>query len=381
MNISDFTPYTSEMLAMLERFAAIESPSTGKAAVDRMGAAVAAELQALGAQLTLHPQAAAGDHLEAGWNFWTFGGDPPQAFAPLLLLCHMDTVYQAGTLSHFAVRQENGFLHGPGVYDMKGGIVVALFAVRLLKERGLLRRPLAALFTSDEETGSATSRPLVEALARPAAGVFCLEPATEDGALKTARKGTGEIEIVARGRAAHAGTDHSHGRNAIEELAHHVLAVQRLTDYERGTTTNVGLVSGGTRTNVVPGEARALVDVRIPGPEEAARLEAWAQGLQPVIEGCTVEARLTFKRPPMPRDSVMAAAFARAQAIGRRLGLELGEVSTGGGSDANYVAPLGVPVLDGLGVRGGGAHSERERMQIDSLPERAALLASLISEW
>jgi glutamate carboxypeptidase len=378
--IADFAPYQPEMLSMLERFASMESPSTDKAAVDRLGAAVAAELQALGAQLTPHPLAAAGDHIEARWNFGTHGGPSPEA-SPLLILCHMDTVYEAGTLARFPLRAENGYLHGPGVYDMKGGIVGALFAVRLLMERGLMERPLVALFTSDEETGSATSRPLIEALARQAAAVFCLEPAAEDGSLKTARKGTGEIEIVARGQAAHAGIDHARGRNAIEELAHHILAVQRLTDYPRGTTVNVGLVSGGTRINVVPNEARARVDLRIPGPEEAAHLEAWVAGLQPVIEGCTVEARITFKRPPMPRDAVMAAAFARAQAIVRRLGLELSETSTGGGSDANYVAPLGVPVLDGLGVRGGGAHSERECMQVASLSERAALLASLIMEW
>lgn len=380
LTISDFTPFTPEMLDMLKRFAAIESPSTDKASVDRLGEAVAGELRALGAQLTIHPQASAGDHIEASWNFWV-SGDPPHDFSPLLLLCHMDTVFDPGTLERFPISEENGLLHGPGVYDMKGGIVLALFAVRLLKERGLLRRPLTALFTSDEETGSATSRPLIETLARSSAAAFCLEPAMDDGSLKTARKGTGEIEIVTRGRAAHAGTDHSRGRNAIEELAYHILSVQRLTDYELGLTTNVGLVSGGTRPNVVPDEARARVDFRIASPADAARLEAWASVIRPVIDGCTVEARLTFNRPPMPRDAVMAAAFGKAQAIGRSVGLELGEASTGGGSDANFVAPLGVPVLDGLGVRGGGAHSERERVLIDSLPERAALLANLISEW
>ena len=380
LSISDFTPYTPEMLSMLRRFAAIESPSTDKAAVDRLGQAVAAELQSLGAQLTIHPQASAGDHIEASWNFWV-SGDAPQDFSPLLLLCHMDTVFDAGTLERFPLSEENGLLRGPGVYDMKGGIVATLFAVRLLRERGLLRRPLTALFTSDEETGSATSRPLIETLARPAAAAFCLEPAMDDGSLKTARKGTGEIEIVARGRAAHAGTDHARGRNAIEELAHHVLAVQRLTDYDLGTTTNVGQVSGGTRPNVVPDEARARVDFRIANPADVARLEDWAATRRPVIDGCSVEVRLAVNRPPMPRDAVMAAAYGKARAIGRGLGLDLGEGSTGGGSDANFVAPLGVPVLDGLGVRGSGAHSERERVLIDSLPERAALLARLILEW
>ena len=160
MNISDFSTYTGEMTAMLVRFAAIESPSTDKSAVDRMGAAVEAELQALGARITHHPQTAAGDHLEARW------GEQVQQTAPLLILCHMDTVFELGTLAHFPLRQENGALHGPGVFDMKGGIVVLLYALRHLLATGVLKRPVTALFTSDEETGSATSRRLIEDLAR-----------------------------------------------------------------------------------------------------------------------------------------------------------------------------------------------------------------------
>ena len=376
MNISDFSPRMDEMAAMLVRFAAIESPSTDKAAVDRMGAAVEAELQALGARITRHPQIGAGDHIEARWGQAAAPGQ-----LPLLVLCHMDTVFDLGTLQHFPLRQENGVLHGPGVFDMKGGIVAFLYAMRHLIGRGAALRPLIALFTSDEETGSATSHGLIETLGRSSAAAFCLEPALPGGELKTARKGTGDIEIVARGRAAHAGTDHEKGRNAIEELAHHILAVQALTDRAKGTTTNAGVVSGGTRSNVVPDEARLLVDFRVESAQEAARLQAWAAGLRPAIDGCTVEVRFSQDRPPMPRTALMAAAFHKAQAIARPLGLELEEGSTGGGSDANLVAPLGIPVLDGLGVRGGGAHSEGEHTQLDSLPERAALLAALISEW
>ncbi len=375
--IDDFTPLQDEMVALLVRLAGIESPSTDKLAVDRFGAALAEELRALEAEIDVLPQATAGDHLAAKWAV-----DPPDADRqPILILCHMDTVYEPGTLARFPLFSEAGVVHGPGVFDMKGGIVAALFALRLLRQGGLLNRPVSALFTSDEETGSLTSRPLIEALARRSAAVFCLEPALPDGALKTARKGTGDIEIVARGRAAHAGSDHALGSNAIAELAHHIISLQALTDYSRGTTTNVGLVSGGTRTNVVPDEARAQADFRVAEAGEVVRLETWAAGLRPAVEGCTVEARVTLNRPPMPRDRVMAAAFAQAQAIARPLGLELSEGSTGGGSDANFVAPLGVPVLDGLGVRGGGAHSEREHMLAASLPERAALLASLILEW
>jgi glutamate carboxypeptidase len=374
--LSDFTPLQDEMVALLTSLANIESPSTDKDAVDRLGAVLAQELDALGAEVSVLPQAVTGDHLVAKWAAEGAGPERP----PALILCHMDTVYERGTLARYPVFAEAGVLYGPGVYDMKGGIVVTLFALRQLRQAGLLARPVTALFTSDEETGSQASRPLIEALARQSGVAFCLEPAMEDGSLKTARKGTGEIEIVARGRAAHAGSDHAQGRNAIAELSHHILSVQALTDYARGTTTNTGRISGGTRSNVVPAEARAWVDFRVAEAGEVARLEAWVSGLRPVLEGCQVEATLTLNRPPMPRDALMAASFAKAQAIAHPLGLELSEGSTGGGSDANFVAPLGVPVLDGLGVRGGGAHSEREHTFIPSLPERAALLANLILE-
>jgi glutamate carboxypeptidase len=383
LTLSDFTPLTGEMVALLQRFAEIESPTTSKAAVDRFGAAVAEELRPLGAGLTLYPQAAAGDALLAKFNPLPDLQSGDQR--PLLTLAHLDTVHELGTLGRFPVRVEGESLHGPGVFDMKGGIVALIFALRRLREISggalPLRRPLWALFTSDEETGSETSRPLIESLARQAAGVFTLEPAMSGGELKTSRKGTGEIVITARGRAAHAGSDHAKGRNAIQELAHHILAVQKLTDYGRGTTVNVGVVHAGTRTNIVPDEARAEADFRVSDAAEVARLQAWAAKLRPVIEGCTVEAQVSTNRPPMPRDAVMALSFQKARAIGRKLGLELGEGGTGGASDANFVAPLGVPVLDGLGVRGDGAHSEREHTIIASLPERAALLAALLMEW
>ena len=344
LSIDDFRPYTRDMVSLLTRLVEIESPTTDKAAVDRFGAALAAELSSLGATLTVHPQAQAGNHLEARWGSGPGG---------ILVFCHMDTVHEIGALARFPVRESEGKLHGPGVEDMKGGIVVFLAAVRRLQERHLMpNRPLTALFTSDEETGSSTSRALIEQLARPAAVTFCLEPALPSGALKTARKGTGSIELVARGRAAHAGSDHEKGRNAIEELAHHILAAQRLTNYAQGTTANVGIVSGGTRSNVVPEEARAEVDLRVTNLEEAERLKTWAASVRPELEGTTITATVAFDRSPMPRDAMMAATFQKAQAIASRIGLSLTEGSTGGGSDANFVAPLGVPVLDGLGVRG-----------------------------
>jgi glutamate carboxypeptidase len=222
---------------------------------------------------------------------------------------------------------------------------------------------------------------LIERTALQAELALCLEPALPDGSLKTARKGTGELVITTTGQAAHAGVDHARGRNAIEELAHHILAVQGLTDYATGTTLSVGKVEGGTRTNVVPDWARAVVDLRVPTAAEAGRIRQWASSAQPYLEGTCVTVSVHQDRPPMPRDALMAATFHKVQAIGTSLGLQFGEGSTGGGSDANYVAPLGIPVMDGLGPIGEGAHSEREVVFIESLPERAALLAALLTGW
>jgi glutamate carboxypeptidase len=199
--------------------------------------------------------------------------------------------------------------------------------------------------------------------------------------LKTARKGTGDIEITTHGIAAHAGSDHQKGRNAIVELAHHILAAQNLTDYSRGTTVSVGVVSGGTRPNVVPDYARALVDFRVTVNEEADRIRKWASQQTAVLEGTQVSIAVRQDRPPMPRDATMIKTFQTVQAIANRIGLHITEGSTGGGSDANFVAPLGIPVMDGLGAVGDGAHSEREFVAINSLTERAALLAAILTEW
>jgi glutamate carboxypeptidase len=287
-----------------------------------------------------------------------------------------------GTLAHQPLREKDGKIFGPGVLDMKGSIAMLLAVLRLFRQESVWpARPVTALFTSDEEIGSLTSRALVESEARQAEIAFCLEPALANGAIKTARKGTGDIEIKARGVAAHAGIDHEKGRNAIEELAHHILGAQKLTDYSRGTTVNVGVIGGGTRGNVVPEEAHALVDFRVTTMDEASRLERWASGLSPILQGTSVSALLTLNRPPMPRDQTMAQAYQKAQVLALAAGLQLTEGSTGGGSDANFVAPLGIPVLDGLGGVGDGAHSEREYVRVESLSERAALLSALILNW
>lgn len=374
LTIADFAQHTGEMVEMLRQFIEIESPSTDKAAVDRLGAVIAGELRRLGATVMVDEQTAVGNNLYGRWGATGRDG--------LLLLCHLDTVYDLGALARQPVREADGKLYGPGAVDMKASFVLALTALKLLRANRLWpERPVTALFTSDEEIGSVHSRALIERLARESALVLCLEPCLPDGSLKTARKGIGEMIITTKGRATHAGADHENGRNAIEELAHHILAAQALTDYARGTTVNVGVVSGGTRSNVVPDEARAEVDFRVAVLEEAERLMEWMRTRQPVMPGTSVAITGGLNRPPMPRDATMGATFARAQQIALGLGLKLGEGSTGGGSDANFVAPLGVPVLDGLGALGNGAHSEREHVVIESLPERAALLAALLSAW
>ena len=359
--------------SLLQDLVEIESPSNDKAAVDRLGKRILAELSQLDGAVEIIQQAGVGDQMLSRW------GTGPDG---ILFLCHLDTVFDLGTLTRRPFRVVENRLQGPGVQDMKAGIAMLLSVLRLLKQHGEWpHRPLAALFTSDEEIGSLASRALIETEARKAGLVVCLEPALANGALKTSRKGTGEIELQVKGVASHAGVDHSRGRNAIEELAYHILAAQKLTDYARGTTVNVGVVSGGTRPNVVPDGARALIDFRILTGEEFDRLEKWAQGLSPHIDGTRISATVTLNRPPMPRDETMIRTFHKAQAIGRALGLDLQEGSTGGGSDANFVAPLGVPILDGLGAVGDGAHSEREYILTQSLAERSALLAALVTRW
>lgn len=375
LTLSDFKSYQDEMTALLQELVEIESPSREIAAVNRMGAAVTNHLEALGARISVDQQTTTGNHILGRWG-------PNEGKNGFLLLCHMDTVHPLGSIEKNPCRVVDGRLTGPGAVDMKAGIAICLTVIRVLRDRGQFPdAPLTALFTSDEETGSRTSRPLIERLARDARLVLCLEPCLEDGGLKVWRKGVGNFRITVRGRAAHAGGAHANGVNAIIELAHQVIKIQGLTDYERGTTLNVGVIRGGTTTNVVPEEAEARVDLRVMTPEEAERISRELHSLEPVLEGTSLSVYGGLNRPPMPFDERMARTFERARTIAADLGLDLKMGGTGGGSDANFVAPLGVPVLDGLGALGGGMHSHREYVQVQSLPERAALLAALLTKW
>ncbi len=372
-----FDKHTDAMIDLLKQLVEIESPSTDKASVDHLSAALLPRLTEMGAEITIDAQIDFGDNIVASWP-----AASGSTAGSILLMCHLDTVFPPGTLARQPWRVEGGKVFGPGCFDMKASVVMALTALaELRRAERWPDRTITLLLTSDEETGSAGSRAIIETLAAQHALTLCLEPCLSDGSLKTARKGIGDIELIVRGRASHAGTNHADGRNAIVELAHHLLAATALTDYERGTTVNVGVVSGGTRSNVVPDEARASIDYRVPTMAEAERLAAWTAGLKPITPDVTIEIQGGLNRPPMPRDELMIATFGRAQAIAAEIGLTLGEGSTGGGSDANFVAPLGVPVLDGLGPRGNGAHSEREHVIIASLPERTALLAALLTAW
>jgi glutamate carboxypeptidase len=361
------------MLDLLRQLVEIESPSTEKAATDRMGRFVAGLAREAGAAVTVVPQERWGDHVLARW------GEGDGGF---LLLCHMDTVLPLGTLAERPWRVAGGKAFGPGSLDEKAGLVIVLTALRGLRELGLAPdRPVTVLFNSDEEVGSRSSRPLIEAQAARAGVVLCVEPALPDGSLKVWRKGTALYVISALGRAAHAGADHEEGINAIEELAHQVLRLQGMTDYETGTTVNVGWVQGGTRTNVVPERAKVRVDVRVRTMAEAQRIAAAIEGLQPVLPGARLTVKGGLSRPPMEESPVTLEPFRRAREIGASLGLALTAGGTGGASDANFTAALGVPTLDGLGAVGYGSHSPDEHVLISSLPERAALMAALLSRW
>jgi glutamate carboxypeptidase len=362
------------MLAMLEALVSFESPSQDKAALDRLGAHIAEILRKTGGAVEVVPNDRGGDHILA-----RFPGPPDRR--PALVLGHFDTVWPFGTLEKMPFRIEDGRAYGPGAYDMKAGLTIflAVMAQWFDDPSRSAPRPIWALFTSDEEIGSPTSRRLIEDLAVQSAYVLVLEPPLADGSVKTARKGVGRFRLAVEGRAAHAGVAPQQGRSAIVELAHQVLRMQELQDLEAGTTLNVGVIQGGTTTNVVPAEASADIDVRVTTGAEAERLERALHSLEPIADGIRLAVSGGFNRPPMERTPAIAALFEQARAIAARtLGMELTEGSTGGGSDGNFTAAIGVPTLDGLGVRGGGAHADDEHILIDSLSERAELLGALL---
>jgi glutamate carboxypeptidase len=324
----------------------------------------------MGARVQVLPRADAGDHLLA-----EFGCGIRQ----VLVLGHVDTVWPIGELQRQPLRSDGERIYGPGVYDMKAGLAIAMLAVRALADspQGIPGR-IVFLFTSDEETGSASSRTAIEDEARRSAAVLVLEPGLPCGAVKTARKGCGQYTLRVSGVAAHAGVEPEKGASAILELARHVIALPRLADPASGLTLNVGTIRGGTRPNVVPDDAVAEVDVRVTSMADAARIDASLRALRVHDPRTSIEVTGGFERPPLERTPAIVDLYCQAQAVAAEMGRSLGEGATGGGSDGNFTAALGVPTLDGLGAVGGGAHAIGEHVEIASLPWRAALVAGLL---
>ena len=350
--------------------ARIESPTTDKAAVDACGQELARRLETLGGRVTRLPRETAGDHLLA-----EFGCGREQ----ILILGHFDTVWPVGQLARMPLRLEDGRLHGPGVYDMKAGLAIGMLAVQAAFELELVRdRRVTVLLTSDEETGSHSSRQAIEDEGRRSRAALVLEPALPDGAVKTFRKGVGEFRLDVEGVAAHAGVDPGKGASAIHEMARQIVALEALRDEARGVSVNVGLVEGGTRSNVIAERASAVIDLRLPTRADAERAEAALRALRPVDPRTRIALTGAVNRYPFERTEAVARLFGLARGLAAEMGLALTEAGTGGASDGNFTAALGVPTLDGLGAVGDGAHALHEHVVVDSLPERAALVAGLL---
>lgn len=360
------------LVDLIQALVRAESPSHDKAAVDGCGRVLASALTACGGRVTVHPRAEVGDHLSA-----EFG---PSDGRRILVLTHFDTVWPVGQLDRMPLEERDGRLHGPGIYDMKAGIAIGLLAVRAWLASSPSTGRVTMLCTTDEEIGSGGSRALIEDEARRSDAVLVLEPALPGGILKTARKGCGDFTLTVHGTSAHAGVDPTKGVNAIAELAHHILALQAMSDITQGVTVTVTVVEGGSRTNVVPDRAVAHIDARAPTLADAARVARAIEGLTPILPGATLRVAGGFGRPPLERTPGVVRLFELAREAGTEIGIPVDEGATGGGSDGNFTAALGVPTLDGLGAVGDGAHALHEHVEMASLPTRAALLACLIDK-
>jgi len=367
-------PRLPQMLAALRRFVNAESPSLEKAAADRCCGVIAEEWNKHGARAERIAQKHRGDLLRI-----THAPGKSPLSGQLLVLGHYDTVYSAGTLAKMPFRLQGGKAYGPGTFDMKAGIVQALFALQALQQAEIpLGKRLVFLWTSDEEVGSESSRKFFEREARRSDAVFVLEPAFGPrGLLKTARKGVGEAELIVHGRASHAGLAPQEGINAIHELTRQLARIERWNDFRRGITVNAGIIEGGTRTNVIPERARAVLDLRALGISDMRAMERRLHALRAFHRGARLEITGGFRRPPLER-KMSVSLFAHAKSLAKQMNLSLGECTVGGGSDGNFTAALGIPTLDGLGAVGEGAHAIHESILISELPRRTALLARLI---
>jgi glutamate carboxypeptidase len=369
------TEKQAEIVLLIREMVACESPSDSPAAVDRLVDFLIGHTRDV-ASAEVVKASGFGKHLRL--EFKLPGGSDSQ----LLALGHSDTVWPLGTLQSMPFRQAEGRLWGPGVLDMKAGLAFFIYAMRALRDLEVtVPRKVVLLVVSDEEVGSPSSRPLTEAEARRSETVLVLEPGTGlTGKLKTARKGVGSYSVFVEGQAAHAGVDFSNGASAILEAARQVLRIAKFTDLARGTTVNPGVISGGTRTNVIAAQARVDVDIRVARLTDALLLDENFRALQPVDERCTIQVQGGLNRPPMERTPAIEALFFKARELGAAMGVVVEESSTGGGSDGNFTAALGVPTLDGLGAVGEGAHASNESILMDRIADRVALLAGLVAE-
>jgi glutamate carboxypeptidase len=374
-----------EIIGDIRQLVELESPSRDKHSVDRCGKFIAQRFTELGGTIKVHLNKDFGNQLQI--DFSPLAGAAPLsgrtgcAASPLLLLGHYDTVWELGTLATMPFRQSKGRLWGPGVFDMKAGIAIAIHAIAALREVvGGMPRPVTVLLNPDEEIGSPVSRRITEQLARKSAAVLVLEPAAGlDGKVKTARKGVGGFTMRVTGKSAHAGLDFVQGQNALLELSRQIVRASEFTDLSRGLTISVGEAHGGSpATNVVPASAEASFDVRIGRAKDGALIERKFRSLRPVNRHCKLDVTGGINRPPLERTKQVAALYALARNIYLELGCELGEAAVGGGSDGNFTGALGIPTLDGLGAVGEGAHASNESVLVAELPKRVALVAALI---
>ncbi len=363
------------MIACIRALVECESPSDQPASVNRFGALFADTVSDI-ARVRTFPGRGYGDHLRCEFQF---PGSKKQG--QILALGHSDTVWPIGTLRTMPFRQARGRLWGPGVLDMKSGLVFFVFAMRILRELNVpVRRKVVLQVNSDEEIGSPSSRRLTEDAARESMAVLVLEPGTGlEGKLKTARKGVGDYRVIVRGRAAHAGLDFEKGANAVVEMARQIERIAGFTRLHRGVTVSPGVIQGGTRSNVVPAECQVEIDVRAPKAADQRYLERRFASLKPFDKRCTVEVHGGLNRPPMERSAGTRRLFQTARKLAAELGVNLEESASGGGSDGNFTAALGIPTLDGLGPVGEGAHAPHESILTDRIADRTASLAKLVA--
>lgn len=365
------------IVALIRELARCESPSDQPQAVNRFVQLLAERLDGAANVKTL-PGGRFGHHLRAEFKLPGAKADGGK----ILVLAHSDTVWPLGTLAQMPLREEQGRLWGPGVLDMKSGIAFFVFAIHTLRMLEIpVRRNILFQSNSDEEVGSHTSRAFTEEAARHSAFALLLEPGTGlKGKLKTARKGVGDYTVTVKGKASHAGVDFEAGASAVLELARQIPKIAAFTNSKQGITVNPGVISGGTRPNVVAAEARAEVDIRIAKAKDAAALDKKFRALRPIDKRCSIHVEGALNRPPMERSPAIRSLFAKARECAKELGTKLEESSTGGGSDGNFTAALGVPTLDGLGGVGEGAHAANESILLDRIADRTALLAMLLSQ-